>query len=299
MTTKAAEMVRAPTQLDPSSAAALSASRVSRRYARGRWGLRDATISVPAGLITGLVGPNGAGKSTLMRLFVGFDRPTSGSVSVLGYDPWRQRSESMRRIGYVPQSPAMYRELTVDDHLRLARHYRKDFSIERARRRLDQLGIAPSSTAGKLSGGQLAQLALTVALGTEADVLLLDEPVANLDPLARAEFLTLLSREGDPPRTTVLSSHIVEDIASSCEYLIVLGAGRVLLEGLIPPLLERHVLAPAAPSPQARLIATVDTGGWSRRVWEMPHGIASDPAPLGDVVLAYLTLGREMGDRTR
>lgn len=274
--------------------AAIVASSVSRQYAGGRWGLRDASIAIPAGLITGLVGPNGAGKSTLMRLFVGFDKPTSGSVGVLGYDPWRQRGEAMRRIGYVPQSPALYRELTVDDHLRLARHYRASFSMESARRRLDQLGIGLRTSVGNLSGGQTAQLALTIAVGTEPEVLLLDEPVANLDPLARADFIAMISKHDGPRPTTVLSSHIVEDIAGSCEYLIILGAGRVLLEGLIRSLLEHHVLATNAPSGNARFIGIVETGGLERGVWETPERVDAEAATLGDLVLAYLKVGRDL-----
>jgi ABC-2 type transport system ATP-binding protein len=273
--------------------AAITATNVSRRYGR-TWALRDTSVSIPRGVVTGLVGPNGAGKSTLMRLLVGFDKPTSGQVHVLGRDPWRDRADLMKDIGYVPQVPAAYRELTVEDHLGLAAHYRKDFALTDARARIDQLGIDRSARAGHLSGGQLAQLSLTIALASVPAVLLLDEPGASLDPLARTEFMSHVT-ESVGSRTTVLSSHIVEDIEATCDYLVVLGGGRVLLKGSIPHLIRRHVLSDSSPSDRAELIANLPgRNGLAGGLWRT-DGASPLSASLKDIVLAYLTLGRKPG----
>ena len=197
---------------------------LGKRYRRRQWALRDVDVSVPAGSITALVGPNGAGKSTLIKAGIGFERPTAGRVFVDGVDPWKERGRAIRRVGYVPQSPSLYRELTVDDHVRLAATLRRGFDVDLARRRLDQLAIPLTSRADELSGGQQAQVGLALALGTRAPVLLLDEPLASLDPLARREFLhVLVDAVRADGATALLSSHVITDIEQACDRLLVLG----------------------------------------------------------------------------
>ncbi|MEX1156604.1 MAG: ABC transporter ATP-binding protein, partial [Chloroflexota bacterium] len=188
----------------------LEAHALAKRYGRRTWALTGIDLAIPQGGITALVGPNAAGKSTLIKTWVGFERPTRGGVTVAGIDPWKDRSAVLGMVGYVPQSPALYDGLSVNDHLDLAVQLRPDFDRPYARQRLDQLGIPGDQGAKSLSGGQQAQVALALALGTRAKILLLDEPLASLDPLARREFLHVLT---DAVRadgaTALLSSHIV------------------------------------------------------------------------------------------
>ena len=178
--------------------AILETDDVGKRYGRRNWVIRHLDVAVPDGSITALVGPNGSGKSTLLKAWIGFERPSEGRVLVDGIDPWRARAAGLMRIGYVPQAPSLYRELTVEDHVRLAGTLRPGFDADLARRRLDDLDIPWTSRADQLSGGQQAQVGLALALGTRAPVLLLDEPLASLDPLARREFLHVLVRPSGP-----------------------------------------------------------------------------------------------------
>lgn len=210
---------------------ALEARGVAKRYGRRTLALDGIDLRIQAGTVTALVGPNGAGKSTLIRAWVGFERPSRGSVTVLGVDPYRDRARSVGRIAYVPQTPAIYRELTVADHLDLVETMRGDFDRAYAVDRLEQLGIPLDRLAAELSGGQQAQLSLGLALGSGADILLLDEPLASLDPLARREFLYVLTDAvRTSGRTALLSSHIATDIEQACDHLVVLGGGRKLLD---------------------------------------------------------------------
>lgn len=212
-------------------AGVLTAERLSKEYRRGRRALADVTLSISAGGIVGLVGPNGAGKSTLIRTWVGFERPSHGRVTVCGVDPWARPGDALSHVGYVPQSPSLYEALTVDDHLAMAQQLRSKFDRRAAEQRLKRLGIPLEQRGGDLSGGQQAQVALALALGTGAEVLLLDEPLADLDPLARREFITVLSDAiRSSGATALLSSHIVTDIEQVCDRLLVLGVGSVLLD---------------------------------------------------------------------
>jgi ABC-2 type transport system ATP-binding protein len=217
---------------------------LAKRYGRRTWALTGIDLAIPQGGITALVGPNAAGKSTLIKTWVGFERPTRGGVTVAGIDPWKDRSTVLGMVGYVPQSPALYDGLSVDDHLDLAVQLRPDFDRPYARQRLDQLGIPPDRGAKSLSGGQQAQVALALALGTRARILLLDEPLASLDPLARREFLHVLT---DAVRsdgaTALLSSHIVTDVEQACDRLVVLGVGKILLHETVADALATHWMA--------------------------------------------------------
>ncbi|NUR69316.1 MAG: ABC transporter ATP-binding protein [Hamadaea sp.] len=224
---------------------------LAKRYRR-RWALHDCTLSVPEGAVVGLVGPNGAGKSTLLQLIVGLLTPTSGSVRVLGGVP----DEVMRsgRVGFVAQDAPTYAGLTVAEHLGLGaglNPHRWDAAA--AAERIDRLGLPLKQRAGALSGGQRAQLALTIALAKRPDLLVLDEPVASLDPLARRAFLDETAAAATATGTAVvLSTHLVADLAHICTHVVVLAGGRVRLASAIadicssPADLDRIVLAELA-----------------------------------------------------
>lgn len=275
---------------------AFEAQRLGKHYRRGRWALRDVDIAVPAGSITALVGPNGAGKSTLIKAGVGFERPSAGRVLVDGVDPWRRRSEAILRVGYVPQAPSLYRDLTVEDHVTLAGTLRPGFDRPMAVHRLDQLSIPLDSRADELSGGQQAQVGLALALGSRAPVLLLDEPLASLDPLARREFLhVLVHAVHETGATALLSSHVITDIEQACDRLLVLGGGRKLLDLSIAESLAAHRVVDG-PSAADDLVGTFpDTDGGhvslvrNARGGAIPRG---RPATLEEVVLGHLAAGR-------
>ena len=276
---------------------ALEAHDVAKRYRHGVWALAGIDLEIPTGGITALVGPNAAGKSTLIKTWVGFERPTRGSVRVAGIDPWRDRAAALDHIGYVPQSPALYDGLSVEDHLDLAVMLRPTFDRNSARARLDELGIPRDASARRLSGGQQAQVALALALGTRADVLLLDEPLASLDPLARREFLHVVTDavRGDGS-TALLSSHIVTDVEQACDQLIVLGVGRVLLQSSVADALALHRVA-AAGTTVGEVIATFAGPAGDRLA--LQHEGAGRPARLEEIVLGYLASARltSAGDR--
>lgn len=277
----------------------LSTESLGKRY-RSKWALRDVSVELPRGSITALVGPNGAGKSTLLRIWTGFERATVGKVTVLGGDPWWQREAVSTRVGYIAQHPSLYDRLTVRDHLEMAVSYRPEFDGSGALRRLAGLSIDPSSKAGALSGGMQAQVGLVLALGTRAEILLLDEPLASLDPLARREFLSLLvqtSRELNA--TTVLSSHVVSDIHDVCDRVVVLAHGRVKLDDTVEAIIQGHAILDVGDygSNKPGLIGSFGTTeGRHSAILRVPLG---DPIPLGasqptmeEVVMGYLA-----GDR--
>jgi ABC-2 type transport system ATP-binding protein len=216
--------------------AALRAQGLGKRYGR-RWALTDCDLEVPAGHVVGLVGPNGAGKSTLLNLAVGMLTPTAGSVEVLEAPAGTQQA----KVGYVAQDTPTYSRLSVADHLRLGARLNPAWDESLAQRRIQHLRLDPKQRAGKLSGGQRAQLALTLGLAKRPELLILDEPVAALDPLARREFLQdLMEAVADQELSVVLSSHLVSDVERSCDYLIVLVDSRVQVSGEIDTLLATH-----------------------------------------------------------
>ena len=209
---------------------AIEANALGKRYRR-RWALADCTLTVPAGQVTGLVGPNGAGKTTLLELAVGLLRPTTGTITV------RPRS------AFVAQGAPVYADLSVADHLRMGQRLSARWDAGLAWSRVNEAGLDPRQRAGRLSGGQRAQLALTLAVARRPELLVLDEPAANLDPLARRDFLDSVTRavagSGDG-MTTVFSSHLVADLERTCGYLILLAGGQVRLAGQVGALLERN-----------------------------------------------------------
>ncbi len=275
-------------------AVALEAHGVGKRYRRGRpWALRDVDLALPAGSITALVGPNGAGKSTLIKGYIGFERPTAGRLLIDGIDPWRDRGGAIRRIGYVPQAASLYRELSVSDHLALAARFRPSFDRRAAELRLEQLDIPLRVIADELSGGQQAQVGLAIALGTRAPVLLLDEPLASLDPLARREFLhVMVEAVREAGSTALLASHVITDIEQVCDRLLVLGGGRKLLDVSIAEARAAHRVVDDGPIDTGRLVGRFpDPEGRPLALVEGAVG-PGRPATLEEVVLGHLAAGR-------
>jgi ABC-2 type transport system ATP-binding protein len=230
--------------------AILETSGLSKRYgrrfrfpnaaSRAPWALRDCTLTIPEGKVVGLVGPNGAGKTTLLQLAAGLLMPTSGTIRVLGGRP-ADGPAQLGRVGFVAQDAPVYPGLSVTGHLRMGGYLNPGWDRETAERRVRQVGLDPGQRAGKLSGGQRAQLALTLAIAKRPELLLLDEPVAGLDPRARREFLQGLMEEVAAREVSVvLSSHLVADLERVCDYLIVLVGSRVALAGEIGQLLASH-----------------------------------------------------------
>jgi ABC-2 type transport system ATP-binding protein len=219
--------------------AVLGAHGLGKRYGR-RWALSDCTLDVPAGRVVGLVGPNGAGKTTLLHLAVGLLAPSAGTIEVLGARPAAGPAQ-LARVGFVAQDTPTYAGLSVEDHLRLGARLNPGWDDALARSRIERLGLDPAQRAGRLSGGQRAQLALTLGVAKRPELLILDEPVAGLDPLARREFLQdLMESVADHELSVVLSSHLVSDLERVCDYLIVLVASRVRLAGDVDTLLATH-----------------------------------------------------------
>ena len=219
--------------------AVLRAEGLGKSYGRV-WALSDCTLDVPAGRVVGLVGPNGAGKTTLLNLAVGMLTPTSGTIEVLGGRPGASPAQ-LAKVGFVAQSTPTYAGLSVEEHLRLGARLNPGWDDTLARGRIRRLGLDFSHRAGKLSGGQRAQLALTLGVAKRPELLILDEPVASLDPLARREFLQdLMEAVAEHELSVVLSSHLVSDLERVCDYLIVLVASRVQLGGDIDTLLATH-----------------------------------------------------------
>lgn len=281
--------------MEPSEQAPLEASEVTKRYGSVE-ALAGLNLRIPEGSITALVGPNGAGKSTLFKTWVGFERPSSGRSTVWGVDPWRNRDRAIPHLGYVPQRPALYRSLSVADHLSIAARYRPAFDRNVAVRRLADLGVSMRAKAGELSGGQAAQLGLAIALGTQADTLVLDEPLASLDPLARSEFLDVLVEDvHSTGRTVVLSSHVVSDIAHGCDRIVVLAVGRKMLDDSIAGALENHWVSNNRSGDPSRVVAPIgreaSPAGWLIRPGLDRPGDGR-PAELEDIVMGYLSAGR-------
>jgi ABC-2 type transport system ATP-binding protein len=274
---------------------ALIATGLGKRYRRG-WALRDCSLAVPAGRVVALVGPNGAGKTTLLHMAVGLLRPTTGSVSVLGVPP----GEALSRVAVLAQDKPLYEGFTVAEMLGFGRRLNPRWDGDLATRRVAELDIPLDRKVGKLSGGQRAQVALTVVLAKRPELLLLDEPLANLDPLARHDVMRgLMSAVAETGMTVVLSSHVVSDLENTCDYLVALNRGRVQVSGDIDELLAAHRLltgpADLADGVAARL-TTVDETRNDRQATMLVRGRpdALDPrwtargVGLEELVLAYL-----------
>jgi ABC-2 type transport system ATP-binding protein len=213
---------------------------LGKRY-RGNWALRDCSVAVPAGRVVALVGPNGAGKTTLLHMIVGLLSPDEGNVTVLGQQAGTR--ETLPRVAFLAQDKPLYDGFSVAEMLRFGAHMNPRWDAEVARQRLAELEIPLERKVGKLSGGQQAQVALTVAIAKRPDLLVLDEPLGNLDPLARHEVMRgLMAAVADGEMTVVLSSHVMSDLEDTCDWLVVLNRGRVQVSGDIGELLATHRL---------------------------------------------------------
>jgi ABC-2 type transport system ATP-binding protein len=279
--------------------AVIAASGLGKAYRR-TWALRDCTLAIPEGHVVGLVGPNGAGKTTLLRLATGMLTPTRGTITVLGQRPAAEPAQ-LARVGFVAQDTAVYARLTVADHLRLGAWLNPGWDDNLAQQRIRQLALDPKQRAGSLSGGQRAQLALTLAMAKQPELLILDEPVASLDPLARREFLQgLMEAVAEQRLSVVLSSHLVADMERVCDYLVVLVASRVRVAGEVSDLLASHhrlsgprrdpgtlpagqeVITESHTDKQTNLLVRTD-----RPVLDPAWAVK--PVSLEDLVLAYMS----------
>ena len=283
--------------------AALEAVSLGKRYGR-RWALRDCTLSIPAGRVVGLVGPNGAGKTTLLHLAVGLLEPSSGTIEVLGDRPGTGPA-TLARFGFLAQDSPGYARLTVGQHLQMGAWLNPRWDDDFATRRVADLGLDMRQRAGTLSGGQRAQLALTLAIAKRPELLVLDEPVASLDPLARREFLqTLMEVVAAHGVGVILSSHLVADLERVCDYLVLLVAGRVTLAGDVDELLASHhrLVGPRrdpATLPSQQVVIETSHAEKQTTLLVRADGPIIDPAwtatsvTLEDLVLAYMRRARD------
>jgi ABC-2 type transport system ATP-binding protein len=277
----------------------IEATGLGKRY-RDTWALRDFSLALPAGHLAALVGPNGAGKSTLMNMAAGLAVPTAGTVTVLGGQP-AGSPPALDGIAFVGQDAPLYKNLSSADMLHLTGNLNRRFDQEYARARLAELGIPLGKKAGKLSGGQLAQLALTLALARRPRLLILDEPLAMLDPLARQDFMaTVLTALADGV-SVLLSSHALAELERVADYLILLSSGRLQVAGQVDDLLashrvltgpaddadrcagQLHVVQIRRAAAQAHLLVRISGPGDP-----VPPGWEAHPVSLEELVLAYL-----------
>jgi ABC-2 type transport system ATP-binding protein len=225
-----------------SEAVAVRTAGLGKRYG-STWALRDCTLEIPAGSVTALVGPNGAGKTTLLHLLIGLGKPTAGTAEVFGLSPRGDAHALLPRLGFVAQDHPLYRNLSIADTFQLARRLNPGWDEPSALARIEQLNLDPGHKVGKLSGGQQAQVALTLALAKRPELLVLDEPVASLDPLARREFLAaVLEAVAETQMTVVISSHIVSELERVCDHVITLADSRTQLAGPIADIVASHRL---------------------------------------------------------
>jgi ABC-2 type transport system ATP-binding protein len=221
---------------------ALRAERLGRRYGKV-WGLRDCTLEVPVGAVAALVGPNGAGKTTLLEMIIGLLKPTEGQVSVFGETSRAGTAGTLARVGYVAQDHPLYRDFTVADMFHLGHAMNPSWDQKLAVARVDALGIPLKRKVKSMSGGQQAQVSLTMALAKRAPLLVLDEPVSSLDPVARLEFMRdVMASAADTDLTFLISSHVVSELERICDWLIILANGHVQLAGPTDGLLAAHQL---------------------------------------------------------
>lgn len=280
---------------------ALRAQGLGKRYGKS-WALEGCSFTLPTGCIAALVGPNGAGKSTLLHMAVGLLRPDAGQVQVFGRDP-RGGAEVMADIGFVAQDTPLYRDFTGEDLITMGGKLNRRWEPATARDRLTRLDIPLDRPVGRLSGGQRAQVALALALAKQPRLLLLDEPVAALDPLARHAFMQeLMGAVAEFGTTVLLSSHLLAELERVCDHLVVLNRSHVQLAGSADELLAEHctLIGPRmGPGPVPGVASVIQAGHTDRQstllvrtdgpvdesVWSV------HPITLEDLVLAYLGAG--------
>lgn len=292
--------------------AVLETNGLGKRY-RSTWALRDCDVALPSGRVIALVGPNGAGKTTFLRLATGLLRPTTGTITVLGAEATADSAEAHAQIGFVAQDHPLYKRFSVRDLLRMGRELNQTWDQEWAVRRVEALDIPLTRRAGELSGGQQSQVALALALAKRPRLLVLDEPLASLDPLARREFMQTLmaavaDSADDEQLTVLLSSHNVADLERVCDHLMIVADGRVQLTGDIDDLLAEHrVLSGPNTGVLGRAddASTIHTTRGDRQVHvvvrnggtQVLPGWESHPIGLEDLVLAYLSRSRQTNEQ--
>jgi ABC-2 type transport system ATP-binding protein len=275
---------------------------LGRRYG-ATWALQDCSLSIPEGSLSALVGPNGAGKSTLLNLVMGLSTPSAGGLTVLGgLQPGSL--PALDGIGYVAQDVPVYRGFSVHDMVSLTKNLNRTFDTAYARQRMLDLGIDLKKRAGDLSGGQRAQLALTLALARHPRLLVLDEPTAALDPLARHDFMaTVMAAMADDGVSVVLSSHLLTELERVADHLVLLSGGRVRLEGPVDDLLAEHRLVttrsgPLPTEPEWEVVELVAAGAQTQQLVRLrspeavlPAGCDARPVGIEELAMAYLRTG--------
>lgn len=288
---------------------ALETTDLGKRY-RGRWALQSCSLEIPTGRVVALIGPNGAGKTTLLNIAVGLLRPTSGQLRVFGVTP-NDDPVTLRRVGFVAQDRPLYRGFTVAEMLRFGANFNPRWDDTMARARLQRLNIPLGQRVGRLSGGQQSQVALVLALAKRPDLMVLDEPVAALDPLARRDFLdVLITASAEQGLTVLLSSHLVGELERVCDYLVILNAARVQFAGDLDSFVRGHrvLVGPRTESQQIARVPGVIHATHTNRQTSLivkqdggdidPRWDVREPA-LEEIVLAYLGRGRDEGETAR
>jgi ABC-2 type transport system ATP-binding protein len=284
--------------------AVLETTALTKRFGKVA-ALRDCDVALPAGKVTGLVGPNGAGKTTLLQLAVGLRRASSGTIRVLGIDPAEDTVALLSRVGYVGQDRPLYLDLTVGETLELGRRLNARWDRAFASSRLARFGIPINRPVRALSTGQRAQVSLTLALGKRPELLLLDEPVANLDPVARLDLMEeLMGAVAEDGPAVVLSSNVLSDVERVCEHVVILVNGQVRVAGDVDELERTHFLVtgPRRAGPVASAEEVVDLREAERQTvrlvrsaappWSDSDGTITRPATIEEVVLGYLRSSR-------
>jgi ABC-2 type transport system ATP-binding protein len=276
---------------------AITTAGLGKRYGR-RWALQDCSLRVPRGRIAALIGPNGAGKSTLLRMASGITHPSAGEIRVLGRSPEDQTVEVLSRIGYLDQERPLYRFLRVQETLRIGRRLNSNWDEDLARSYLAQLGIGLRERISSLSIGQQAQVALTMCLAKRPDVLLLDEPLAALDPLARDQLMgILLSSVAESATTVVMSSHVTAELETVCDYVIILLRSRVALADDLDEILATHRLLVGAPGQSlpenTSVVSRTDSARQATYLVRADLPVVGGPwdvldPTLNEIVLAYM-----------
>jgi ABC-2 type transport system ATP-binding protein len=276
----------------------IETSGLGKRYG-STWALRECSLAIPAGHVAALVGPNGAGKTTLLNLAVGLSTPSAGGVTVLGGRAPGSLA-ALDGIAFVAQDTPLYKNLSAADMLHLTRNLSRRFDQEYAETRLGELGIPLKRKAGRLSGGQQAQLALSLALARRPRLLVLDEPVAMLDPVARHDFMALvLTAAVDDGVSVLLSSHVLAELERVADYLVLLSRGRVQMAGEVDDLLASHrvLTGPAAEADRYAERPVVHVRRAEAQAHLLVRAAADDPVPPGweahpvgleELALAYL-----------